>query len=136
MSAVNLFVSMWRTWRVSVPDSLADEDPGLILDLLEHAGSPTGTSQRELLAKLGIGQTRLSKLMVKLRAERWIEDIHSGGGDGRVRRVLETSKARAAIDEAGKALRKLKASPAPKARESWRGTGPRTLFSPPQDVDG
>ena len=59
------------------------------------------------MGKLGILQGRLSKLMIKLRNEGWLEDIGAEGADGRVRRVRETDAARIAIRNAAGALEAL-----------------------------
>jgi hypothetical protein len=107
MSGAILFVQMCRTWRESIPPSLADEDPGLLIDLLGHARAKAGTSQKELMGKLGILQGRLSKLMIKPRHEGWLEDIGAGGADARVRRVRETDAARICIRNAAGALKAL-----------------------------
>jgi len=113
MSATDLFVSMWRTWRESVPPSLVDEDPGLLLDLLGHASLEGGTIQRTLLDKLGIRQGRLSKLMIKLRSEGWIEDFVEEGGDGRVRRIRQTAACRILIASVTARLGELGVKPIP-----------------------
>lgn len=122
MSGAILFVAMCRTWRESVPPTLADEDPGLLIDLLGYASAKVGTSQKELMGKLGILQGRCSKLMIKLRNEGWLEDVGAeevegaDGADGRVRRVRETAAARIAIRNAAGALKTLTVTSKPRKR--------------------
>ena len=92
-----LFVEMWMEWRRWVPETLSEEDPEVLLSFIEYADVRTGINQGQLQKKLGIQQSRLSKLTAKLRAEGWIEDLHESDGDNRVRRIRIARKARGAI---------------------------------------
>ena len=92
-----LLVKLWRVWRDWVPATLSEEDPGLLLGLIEYADVSAGITQGQLQEKLGIRQSHLSKLTAKLRKEGWIEDRYQEGGDKRVRRILTARKAKAAV---------------------------------------
>jgi len=84
-------------WNYWVPVVLSEEDPVLLLRFLEHADVRHGISQNQLQEKLGLLQSRLSKLTAKLRVEGWVEDLRQDGEDRRVRRIRTARKGREAV---------------------------------------
>lgn len=101
-----------------------DEDPILLVYLLESADVRTGISQGELQNILEIRQARLSKLSAKLRGEGWIEDVPSRGEDGRIRRIRTSRKARNALRALEAALVSVMPKPRRRRRPSWRAMYP------------
>jgi hypothetical protein len=97
MPRTRLFLEMSTEWNYWVPMVLSEEDPVLLLRLLEYADVRHGISQTQLQEKLGLLQSRLSKLTAKLRVEVWVEDLRQEGEDGRVRRIRTARKGREAV---------------------------------------
>jgi DNA-binding MarR family transcriptional regulator len=83
---------MWKEWSSELPERLANEDPGTLIRLLELCDNDSGVSQAEAKRELGCNQPRLSKLMKKLRNERWIT-VKKSEKDGRVTPMKATRTA-------------------------------------------
>jgi DNA-binding MarR family transcriptional regulator len=66
MRASYTFSLMVDTWKAILPAELRDETPGILLQLLSLGD--VGISQQDLIGKMGIDQSRISKLIAKLRA--------------------------------------------------------------------
>src|SRR4051812_18220633 len=65
---------MRATWHPRIQKSLANEDPSILVRLLDLAGLKDGISQCHLKSALRLNQPRLSKLMIKLRKLKWVEE--------------------------------------------------------------
>jgi DNA-binding MarR family transcriptional regulator len=59
------FSMMVDAWKSTLPSELKDEEPRILLQLLSL--SEDGISQQNLIRQTGIDQSRLSKLIAKLR---------------------------------------------------------------------
>ncbi len=90
MSGVEVFVAMRTAWRSRVPKSLADEDPALLLRLLQLAGAEDGLSQTALQEALKIRQPKMSKLKAKLIREKL---VRTWKPDSDRRKLMMTSTA-------------------------------------------
>jgi DNA-binding MarR family transcriptional regulator len=66
MRACYNFSMMVDSWKATLPAQLRDENPGILLQLLSLGDD--GISQQDLVARIAITQSGLSKLIAKLRA--------------------------------------------------------------------
>lgn len=94
---INLFVEMSSLFRSGLPPSLIREDPTLLVRLLRLGLREGGITQSDMERHLRINQPRLSKLIKKLVAVRWIK-IYESEADGRLRLVTTTGLARSRLD--------------------------------------
>ena len=70
------FLQSWDLWKATVLRPLLHKNPRLLLRLLALCDSAEGMFQSELIRRLGVGQSSLSKLIKKLVAAGWIS-VHS-----------------------------------------------------------
>lgn len=68
----SLFLKILTTWTARLALAFKDEDPLLLLRLLDTVDEADGISQSALAKKLGVKQSRLSKLVKKLIAEDYV----------------------------------------------------------------
>lgn len=111
MSYVDLYISFRSIWRSSVPAGLRDEDPEMLLKLLDHADPKTGTTQTDLMRELTLLQGKAGTLMAALRKAHWLEDMANDTGDKRMRRVRVTGTARQALSDISVAMSLLLVKP-------------------------
>jgi len=135
-----LFLKMWVEWRSKIPKRLANEDPDMLIRLLELGGKDSGVLQSEAKRELGVNQPRLSKLMKKLLLEGWIK-IEKSKVDGRRRPMKTTRKAEEYLSSLKEGLTGLQASSGPRAgrgRQKESETKPelRYIWDGTPDEDG
>ena len=111
-TGTSLFVKMWAEWKSKLPKSLANEDPDMLIHLLELSSNDSGVSQSEAQRELGVRQPRLSKLMKKLLNEKWI-NVAKSEKDGRVTPMKATRAARKWLSGLQERLTGLGAAPKP-----------------------
>jgi DNA-binding MarR family transcriptional regulator len=70
------FVAFSTRWRAGLPTSLGREPPSTLLQLLAIVEIADGISQADLQRKIGMNQSRLSKLITKLIAARLVSETY------------------------------------------------------------
>ncbi len=91
--STSLLLGLLSKWRAGVPDSLSTEDPLVLLRVLDCVDATDGISQADLNWKLGLNQSRLSKLLKKMIREGWLEQAHDHY-DRRLQMLRSTSSGR------------------------------------------
>jgi DNA-binding MarR family transcriptional regulator len=103
-----------------MPACIVDEDPGLLMHLLNSAATDEGIAVSALQAELKIHQPRLSKLKAKLIREGLLSELRVA--DGRFRLVKTTPRA---LQLTGSVIRELnRILPDPPAAKGRRGLKP------------
>lgn len=125
MSGTAEFLEVITKWKKQVGDLLARADPQLLVRIVELSSTRTGISQRELQQALKINQPRLSKLIRKLAACKWIEVCEPAASDRRVVLMVATAHGKARVGWLRKELAAMVVAPvptrtAPKKRKAFK----------------
>lgn len=120
-TGTSLFVKMWSAWKSKLPKSLVNEDPDLLIRLLELCSRDAGVQQAEAQREIGVRQPRLSKLMKKLLNEKWIT-VGKSEKDGRVTPMKATKAAQKWLSDLQERLSGLGTLQKPGSARSHRRT--------------
>jgi len=131
MKAIDLFCRMQVKWNDSIPEALAGENPLLLAELLRLAHTPRGSHSAVLQLKLGILQSRTSKLVGALVREGWLEEVPDNE-DTRRKYIRTTALARSFLSSFDTCFREFVRDPPVPVRLRNRPMGPdgkpATLF--------
>ena len=95
--ATELFCAMQELWHQLVPESFAQQNPGIITRFMKLADKGGGISRFDLQSELGLGQSNGSKLAKKLLEHGWITESPNPNGDKRSGLLRVTQKGREAM---------------------------------------
>lgn len=96
VNQTEIFISMWSKWRSVVGASIADEDPAILVRVLNLAAEP-GTTQTKIRKHLRLRQPRVSKLVKKLVRERLVK-VEKSSSDKRAVVVAVDERGREVLD--------------------------------------
>lgn len=86
-----------------MPANFVHENPSVLIRLLQLGVQDYAFSQTDLLIELQINQSRLSKLMHRLKKDGWVS-IHKSDGDGRKQYITTTAEGKALLSSLESAL--------------------------------
>jgi hypothetical protein len=93
-AGLDVYLAMAAVWWSRVPPTLVHEPPTIVARIIDLGLREEGVSQSELQQKLGINQSRMSKLTKKLVDEKLLSlDQSKTGSNGR-RSLIATAAAR------------------------------------------
>lgn len=103
LAGIKNFLEMWSQWcRVFGP--LREEDPVVLLGVLQLIIEADGATQRTIETALRLKQSRVSKLIKKLEADDWVK-AHKSATDKRVVLVTATVRTKNALRQFDNAIR-------------------------------
>lgn len=124
----SMFLLIMRSWRMGLADGLRNEDPLLVLSILDLIDVNDDATQNDLAASLSVSQSQVSKLIRKLINEGYVDES-TPHHDGRLRLLRTTSSGRGLLyhleselpDALQAAIRRIRLveNAAPESRFEW-----------------
>jgi len=75
--SIELFLNMLEECNSKVPEQYRDKYPGILIRVLLVLNASPCLSQTEVARRLGVQQSRFSKLTKKLRELHWLESFYA-----------------------------------------------------------